>query len=129
MRLKVIMIGKTDEDWVLKGVKKYSDRLKHYIKMEWVEIPDLKGISKLSIEEQKENGVESAVRTAVPNTGKAILGSSTTDGVGFLALLLASISFIRDLGITLALGEFLTVGAALILTPALMIEYRRWKGK
>lgn len=54
MRLKVIMIGKTDEDWVLKGVKKYSDRLKHYIKMEWVEIPDLKGISKLSIEEQKE---------------------------------------------------------------------------
>ena len=78
------------------------------------------------LEEQKENGIETAIRTAVPNTGKAILGSSTTDGVGFLALLLASISFIRDLGITLALGEFLTVTAALVLTPAMMIEYKRW---
>jgi len=55
------------------------------------------------------------------------LGSSTTDLVGFLALLLASISFMRDLGITLALGEVLTLTAALVLTPALIIKYERWK--
>lgn len=79
------------------------------------------------LEEQEENGIDPAIRTAVPNTGKAILGSASTDGVGFLALLLASISFIRDLGITLALGEFLTVTAALAVTPALMIEYQRWR--
>lgn len=77
--------------------------------------------------EELENGdLEHAIMTAVPNTGKAILGSSATDGIGFLALLLASISFIRDLGITLAMGEFLTVGSALIITPAFIVLARRW---
>ena len=78
-------------------------------------------------EEMNETGLEQAVYTAVPNTGKAILGSSLTDGLGFLALLLASISFIRDLGLALALGELLTVSSALIVTPALIITYERWR--
>jgi hypothetical protein len=82
-------------------------------------------ISERIIEETNGGTVDEAVMTAVPNTGSAILGSATTDGVGFLALLLASISFIRDLGLTLALGEFLTVGSALLVTPALLIFYER----
>jgi predicted RND superfamily exporter protein len=84
-------------------------------------------ITERILEEMAENGLEDAIYTAVPNTGKAILGSATTDGVGFLALLLASIIFIRDLGITLALGEFLTVSAALVITPTFMVLYRRWR--
>lgn len=83
-------------------------------------------ITERIIEEKGQNGLDSAINTAVPNTGEAILGSATTDGVGFLALLLASISFIRDLGITLALGEFLTVTSALVLTPALIVFYQEW---
>lgn len=84
-------------------------------------------ITERILEEMEENTVEEAVRTTIPNTGKAIVGSAMTDGVGFMALLLATISFIRDLGVTLALGEFLTVSSALIVTPALMVSYRRWK--
>jgi len=84
-------------------------------------------ISERIAEETKERGLEEGITTTVPNTGKAVLGSSTTDLVGFLALLLASISFMRDLGITLALGEVLTLTAALVLTPALIIKYERWK--
>jgi predicted RND superfamily exporter protein len=79
------------------------------------------------IEEMRENGIEDGIRTAVPNTGKAVLGSSVTDLVGFLALLFASISFMRDLGLTLALGEALTLTAALLLTPALIVSYERWR--
>lgn len=86
-------------------------------------------ITERILEEMKNNSVEQAIKTTVPNTGAAIIGSASTDGVGFMALLLATISFIRDLGITLALGEFLTVGSALIVTPAIMIEYERWKTK
>ncbi|MDY6770697.1 MAG: MMPL family transporter [Candidatus Nanohaloarchaea archaeon] len=85
-------------------------------------------IAERIMEETDEQGVEDGVMTAVPNTGKAVLGSSTTDLVGFLSLLLASISFMRDLGITLALGEGLTLTAALVLTPALIIKYERWDG-
>jgi len=84
-------------------------------------------ITERIIEEMEQNGIEKAVETTIPNTGKAIVGSALTDGVGFMALLLATISFIRDLGITLALGEFLTVTSALVITPSLMISYRRWK--
>lgn len=83
-------------------------------------------IAERTIEEIDELGIEEGVYKAMPNTGMAVLGSSTTDLVGFFALLLASISFIRDLGITLALGEGLTLLAAIVLTPALIIKYERW---
>lgn len=84
-------------------------------------------ITERILEEMKQDGIEEAVMVSVPNTGKAILGSAMTDGMGFLALLLATISFIRDLGVTLALGEFLTVSSALVITPCLMVKYARWE--
>lgn len=85
-------------------------------------------ITERIIEEKKENGsVEEAVRESVPTTGLAILGSSTTTIFGFSALLIASISFIRNLGLTLALGIALTLISALVITPAMIIEYERWK--
>lgn len=84
-------------------------------------------ITERIMEERKAQGdLAEAIITAVPNTGRAVIGSSATDGVGFLALLLASISFIRDLGVSLALGEFLTVTAAVSLTPAFIIVHDRW---
>ena len=85
-------------------------------------------ITERIIEERDEQGdIEAAVRDSVPTTGLAILGSSTTTIVGFSALLIASISFIRNLGLTLALGIALTLISALVITPALIIEYERWK--
>lgn len=83
-------------------------------------------ITERILEEKRETDVENAVRNAVPTTGLAILGSSSTTVIGFSALLIASISFIRNLGLTLALGIVLTLSAALVLTPALVIEYERW---
>jgi hydrophobe/amphiphile efflux-3 (HAE3) family protein len=85
-------------------------------------------ITERILEEKEALGtVEKGVREAVPTTGLAILGSSMTTVVGFSALLIASISFIRDLGLTLSIGIILTLSSALILTPALIIEYERWK--
>lgn len=79
------------------------------------------------LEEAESSGLEEGVRSAVTSTGKAILGSSTTTVVGFGALILSSISFIRDLGLTLALGISLTLAAAIGITPALIVTYRRWR--
>lgn len=84
-------------------------------------------ITERIIEEKEETGsIEQAVKHSVPTTGLAILGSSTTTVVGFSALLIASISFIRDLGLTLSIGIILTLTSALVITPALMIQYERW---
>lgn len=85
-------------------------------------------ITERIVEESGNRSVEDAVKTALPSTGKAIMGSSTTTIIGFAALLLASISLMRDLGKTLALGIFLTQTAAVCVTPALIIKYMRWKG-
>ncbi|WP_414838103.1 efflux RND transporter permease subunit [Candidatus Nanosalina sp. VS9-1] len=85
-------------------------------------------ITERIIEEKEKLGdVEAAVKDSVPTTGLAILGSSTTTIVGFSALLIASISFIRNLGLTLGLGIALTLVSALVITPALIIEYERWR--
>jgi predicted RND superfamily exporter protein len=85
-------------------------------------------ITERIIEEKKKQGsIEEGLREAVPTTGLAILGSSTTTVVGFSALLVASISFIRDLGLTLSLGITLTLVSALVITPAMILEYERWK--
>jgi predicted RND superfamily exporter protein len=84
-------------------------------------------IAERIVEEAEETDVENAVRKTMPSTGEAVLGSSTTDLVGFLALLTASISFLRDLGLTLALGEALTLVGAIVLTPSLIVKYERWK--
>ena len=77
-------------------------------------------------EKEKTRSIEQGVKNSVPTTGLAILGSSTTTVVGFSALLIASISFIRDLGLTLSIGIILTLTSALVITPALMIQYERW---
>ncbi|MFB6241523.1 MAG: MMPL family transporter [Candidatus Nanosalina sp.] len=84
-------------------------------------------IAERIVEEAEESDIEKAVKKTMPSTGKAVLGSSTTDLVGFLALLTASISFLRDLGLTLALGEALTLTGAIVLTPSIIIKYERWK--
>lgn len=85
-------------------------------------------ITERILEEKEETGsIEEGIKNAVPTTGLAILGSSTTTVVGFSALLIASISFIRDLGLTLSIGIILTLTSALVITPALMLEYERWK--
>ncbi|MCO6501131.1 MAG: 23S rRNA (pseudouridine(1915)-N(3))-methyltransferase RlmH [Vicingus serpentipes] len=42
MKVKLIIVGKTDESYLNEGIAKYVGRLKHYIDFEIVTIPDVK---------------------------------------------------------------------------------------
>jgi len=42
MKIKLIAIGKTDEAYLLEGIEKYMKRLKHYISLEYILLPDVK---------------------------------------------------------------------------------------
>ncbi len=53
MKVVLVLIGKTDEKYIDTGIKKYLDRLKHYIPFEMRIIPDIKNTKKLSVEQQK----------------------------------------------------------------------------
>ena len=54
MKILVLAIGKTDEQWVQEALLKYSKRLQHYIPFEFKVIPDLKNTKNLSEAQQKE---------------------------------------------------------------------------
>ena len=54
VKILVLAIGKTDEQWVQEALLKYSKRLQHYIPFEFELIPDLKNTKNLSEAQQKE---------------------------------------------------------------------------
>jgi 23S rRNA (pseudouridine1915-N3)-methyltransferase len=53
MKITLLLSGKTEDDYIIKGFSKYEQRLKHYIAFETIVIPALKNTKALSIEQQK----------------------------------------------------------------------------
>jgi 23S rRNA (pseudouridine1915-N3)-methyltransferase len=54
MKIKLIVVGKTDEDYLIHGIKKYMERLKHYVSFEMLVIQDVKMGKKSNVNLQKE---------------------------------------------------------------------------
>lgn len=54
MKIQLTVIGKTNQDFVQKGLDEYYNRLKHYIPFELDIIPDIKNTQNLSQDQQKE---------------------------------------------------------------------------
>lgn len=54
MKVKFICIGKTGKAFLEAGEKEYLDRLKHYVSIDRIEIPDLKNAKNLTIPQIKE---------------------------------------------------------------------------
>jgi 23S rRNA (pseudouridine1915-N3)-methyltransferase len=58
MKITLLVIGKTEDKYIKEGIEKYLNRLKHYIKFELIEIPELKNTKSLSEEQQKVKEAE-----------------------------------------------------------------------
>jgi 23S rRNA (pseudouridine1915-N3)-methyltransferase len=54
LKIKLITIGKTNGDWLLKGISEYKNRLAHYINFEMIEIPDVKNRANIPFGKIKE---------------------------------------------------------------------------
>jgi len=54
MKIIFICIGKTGKSFLEQGEQEYLNRLKHYVKIERIEIPDLKNAKKLTIDQIKK---------------------------------------------------------------------------
>jgi len=63
MKIKLVVIGKTDDKYIGEGIKKYQGRLKHYIAFEYAELPDIKNSKNLSREQQKKQEGEMLLKT------------------------------------------------------------------
>mgnify|MGYP001045011270 FL=1 len=57
MKIKLIVVGKTDATYIQEGITAYLSRLKHYIKFELEVIPDIKSRkNKTEIQQKEEEG-------------------------------------------------------------------------
>ena len=66
MKITLLTVGKTDKDWVRQGLDIYVSRLKHYIPFNLVEIPELKNVSSLSVEQIKSKEGELILKALQP---------------------------------------------------------------
>lgn len=53
MNIKLIVVSKTDVPYIQEGVDEYIGRIKHYCDFEWVVIPALKNVGRMSPDEVK----------------------------------------------------------------------------
>jgi 23S rRNA (pseudouridine1915-N3)-methyltransferase len=54
VKIELIIVGKTDADWVKQGFEVYQKRLSYYISFNTTIIPDLKNRKNLAIDQQKD---------------------------------------------------------------------------
>ncbi len=58
MKITLIAIGKTEDKYLIEGIDKYLNRLKHYINFNLLIIPDVKNTKNLTEAQQKNKEAE-----------------------------------------------------------------------
>ena len=76
-------------------------------------------------ERKKKRPINEAIETAVVSTGTAVFATTATTVVGFLALVLAPLPMMANLGKVCALGIFFCMISVITLLPAMIIIEER----
>ena len=79
MKITLIAIGKTDDNYLQEGFNIYLKRLKHYIKFEVLLIPDIKKSKNLSETEQKSKESELFLKQLHPQDVVILLDEKGTE--------------------------------------------------
>jgi 23S rRNA (pseudouridine1915-N3)-methyltransferase len=66
MKITLLIVGKTEDAYLKDGIDKYLKRLKHYTKIEVVEIAELKNTKALTAEQQKAKEAELILKKISP---------------------------------------------------------------
>jgi 23S rRNA (pseudouridine1915-N3)-methyltransferase len=72
MKITLLTIGKTEDAYLKEGIDKYLKRLKHYIKFEITELPELRNTKALSQDQQKAKEAELLFKN-LSNTDHVVL--------------------------------------------------------
>jgi 23S rRNA (pseudouridine1915-N3)-methyltransferase len=62
MKIKLLLIGKTDTEYIKQGIEEYEKRIKHYIPYESIVIPAIKNIAGYSQSEIKTREAEQLIK-------------------------------------------------------------------
>ncbi|GAA4330670.1 23S rRNA (pseudouridine(1915)-N(3))-methyltransferase RlmH [Mucilaginibacter gynuensis] len=66
MKITLLTVGKTEDAYIKEGIEKYVKRLKHYTKLELVDLPELKNTKALTQEQQKVKEAELILKKITP---------------------------------------------------------------
>ncbi|WP_184545849.1 23S rRNA (pseudouridine(1915)-N(3))-methyltransferase RlmH [Mucilaginibacter sp. FT3.2] len=66
MKITFLTVGKTEDAYLKEGIDKYVKRLKHYTKLELVEINELKNTKALTADQQKSKEAELILKKITP---------------------------------------------------------------
>lgn len=73
MKIRIICIGKTTSTYLQLGMDEYLKRLKHYAKVELIELADIKQGSKLPLPELQQREGDEFLRHIVPSDFVAVM--------------------------------------------------------
>jgi 23S rRNA (pseudouridine1915-N3)-methyltransferase len=85
MKITFIVIGKTEEKYLSEGIEKYLGRIKHYVSLKIVELPELKNTRSLTLDQQKAKEAELILKQLSPNDQLVLLDENGKEftSVGF----------------------------------------------
>ena len=90
MKMTLLTMGKTDRDWVRQGLDIYLARLKHYVRFDVREIPELKKVSALDPAQIKVREGELILKCLQPSDELVLLDERGE--------MLSSVAFSRFIG-------------------------------
>lgn len=104
MKLRILAMGKTSENWVREALADYLKRIGHYITAEWEEIELPKNVGQMSIEARKKAEGEKILSRMKPSTRLWLLDDKgkSFDSKGFAAWILRLMP--ENIELTLVIG-------------------------
>ncbi len=66
MKITFLTVGKTEDAYLKEGIEKYVKRLKHYTKLELIELNELKNTKALTPDQQKAKEAEIILKKITP---------------------------------------------------------------
>ncbi|MBS1501387.1 MAG: 23S rRNA (pseudouridine(1915)-N(3))-methyltransferase RlmH [Bacteroidetes bacterium] len=79
MKITILIVGKTEEAWLREGISKYLNRLRHYTRIDFIEIPELKNTKGLSPDQQKEKEASLILPKLLPTDQVILLDERGTE--------------------------------------------------
>jgi 23S rRNA (pseudouridine1915-N3)-methyltransferase len=79
MKITLILNGKTEDDYLIKGISVFEARLKHYLPFEQIIIPALKNTKGLSEDQQKVKEGELILKTITKSDRLILLDENGTE--------------------------------------------------
>jgi 23S rRNA (pseudouridine1915-N3)-methyltransferase len=73
MKVRLLLVGKTTQDFVRKGEEEYAGRLKHYLPFEGEVVPDIRNTRNFSFDQMKEKEGELILKYIQPDDWVVLL--------------------------------------------------------